>query len=361
MENYLILQAACWRGLLTKFGFSVLAMTALMTGLTENDDVPELPKDTLPQMIVVSKTPVGFETPPPFPANNPMTPEKVALGRRLFFDPILSKDGTVSCASCHRPDHGFAGRETISVGINGRKGTRNAPTILNRAFGTRFSWDGRDDTLEQQILGPLTSEAELGGDIKTVIANLKKDKSYPEQFQDVFGGRQDKSDLITVENIAKAIATFERTLTSSNSAVDKFRNRDYEALSKEARQGLWLFESRGGCWKCHNGPNLADEEFHNTGVGFGQLNRDLGRMKVTKNEEHRFQFKTPTLRDIEFTAPYMHDGSVKTLREVVEFYNKGGAPRDPGLDEDMKPLNLTDQEVGFIVEFLKALSGEPIK
>jgi cytochrome c peroxidase len=121
---------------------------------------------------------------------------------------------------------------------------------------------------------------------------------------------------------------------------------------------MWIFESRGGCWKCHSGSNLTDEEFHNTGVQFGKSNRDLGRIEATKNEKHKFQFKTPSLRDIEHSAPYMHDGSVKTLRDVVEFYNKGGAPDDPLLDEKMKPLNLSDDEVGFLVDFLKALSGD---
>ena len=346
-----------------------LQTTALLTTTStdddsKNDDVPELPVDDLPEKISISKIPVGFKSFPASPKDNPMTEAKAKLGRRLFFDPILSNDKTVSCASCHQPKHGFASPNPIAIGIAGKKGTRNAPSILNRGYGEVFSWDGRDDSLEKQVIGPLTSETELGGDLETIVANVKSDKTYVEEFAKVFSSKNSgnkKEALITIENIAKAIACFERTINSGNSAVDRFRNEEYEALSKEARQGLWIFESRGGCWRCHNGSSLSDEDFHNTGIGFGQDDRDVGRFVVSEKDEHRFLYKTPGLRDIEFTAPYMHDGSIKTLRDVVEFYNKGGHQDDPTLDEKMKPLNLTDEEIGFLVEFLKALSGEKMK
>ncbi len=353
---------------LTRFSFlihiAVVAcllspMLAAAAPTWNDDDVPVLPKDELPEKLDIKKIPVGFEKLPVAPKDNPTTLEKAQLGRRLFFDPVLSTNGTVSCASCHQPDHGFASPDTVSVGIGGQKGTRNAPTVLNRGYGKHFSWDGRDESLEAQSLGVLQSKSELGGDTDTVIANIKKDEQYVAAFAKVFSesgeGTGDK--YVTVENVTKAIACFERTLNSGNSKVDRFRNDEYDALSRAARQGLWIFESRGGCWKCHNGSNLADEEFHNTGVGFGKKERDLGRAKATQMAEHNFQFKTPTLRDIDHTAPYMHDGSAKTLKDVVEFYNKGGAPDDPLLDKDMKPLNLTEEEVGFLVEFLKALSS----
>lgn len=324
-----------------------------------NEDKPVVPKDELPPEIEIDLVPIGFEALPASPADNPTTVAKAKLGRRLFFDPILSNDGTVSCASCHQPKHGFASPDPVAVGIGGKKGTRNAPSILNRAFGKHFSWDGRDASLEQQVLGPLTSELELGGDLETILANIRKDSTYIDAFSDVFGAGSDSTEnLISTDNIAKAIACFERTINTGNSKVDRFRASEYEALSKSARQGMWIFESRGGCWKCHSGSNLSDEEFHNTGVQFGQTDRDLGRMEATKQEQDKFLFKTPSLRDVEHSAPYMHDGSVKTLREVVEFYNKGGSPEDPLLDEKMKPLNLTDEEVGFLVDFLKALSGD---
>ena len=327
---------------------------------TQKQTAPDLPVDDLPEEISITKVPVGFEELPKAPADNPTTVEKAKLGRKLFFDPILSTDGTISCASCHQPNHGFASPDPISIGIGGRKGKRNAPSVLNRVYGEHFSWDGRDESLEQQALGPLKSESELGGDLDTVIANIRKDQSYVDAFKAVFGSGKDDSteDIVTIENVTKAIACFERTLNTGNSKVDRFRASEYEALSKSARQGLWIFESRAGCWKCHSGSNLTDEDFHNTGVGYGIEDRDTGRFDSTKNEKHKFQFKTPSLRDVEHTAPYMHDGSVKTLKEVVEFYNKGGAPNDPMLDEDMQPLKLTDEEVGFLVEYLKALSGE---
>lgn len=324
----------------------------------ETDDKPVLPKDELPAKISIKKVPVGFDSLPKAPADNPTTVEKAQLGRRLFFDPILSNDGTVSCASCHQPEHGFASPDPVAIGIGGKKGTRNAPSVLNRVFGTQFSWDGRDSSLEQQALGPLKSETELGGDLDTVIANIRKDSSYVEAFAEVFNGGKSDGESVTIENITKAIACFERTLNTGNSQVDRFRSAEYEALSKSARQGLWIFESRAGCWKCHSGSNLTDEDFHNTGVGHGEENRDEGRMAATKDKKHQFQFKTPSLRDVERTPPYMHDGSLKTLREVVEFYNRGGNPKDQLLDDEMKPLELTDEEVVFLVDFLKALSGD---
>jgi len=338
----------------------LLPAWALAASPFNDDDAPVLPKDKLPKKIDIKKIPVGFRKLPAAPADNPTTLEKTQLGRRLFFDPILSTNGTVSCASCHQPDHGFASSNVVSIGIGGQKGTRNAPTILNRGYGKHFSWDGRDASLEVQSLGVLKSKSELGGDTDTVIANIKKDPKYVAAFSNVFSesGKATGDEFVTLENVTKAIACFERTLNSGNSRLDRFRNNDYNALSKAARQGLWIFESRGGCWRCHNGSNFADEEFHNTGVGFGKKDRDLGRAKATENAMHNFQFKTPTLRDVEHTAPYMHDGSVKTLKEVVEFYNKGGSPDDPAIDKDMQPLNLTEEEVGFLVEFLKALSGE---
>ena len=342
-----------------------LALTAPVVAAPplNDDDVPVIPKDELPKKIDLKKIPVGFEKLPVAPTDNPTTIEKAQLGRRLFFDPILSTNGTVSCASCHQPKHGFDSPDAVSVGIGGQKGTRNAPTILNRGYGKHFSWDGRDASLEAQSLGVLKSKTELGGDTDAVIANIKKDAKYVSAFSKVFSksGKEAGDEFVTLENVTKAIACFERTLNSGNSKLDRFRNDEYEALSKAARQGLWIFESRGGCWKCHNGSNLADDKFHNTGVGFGKKDRDPGRAKATENAKHNFQFKTPTLRDIEHTAPYMHDGSVKTLKEVIEFYNKGGSPDDPAIDKDMKPLNLTEEEVGFLVEFLKALSGNSDK
>ena len=318
-----------------------------------DEDKPKLPKDNLAEELMLESVPLGLEKLPEAPADNPTTREKVKLGRKLFFDPILSADGTVSCASCHQPEHGFASPEPMAIGLGGEKTKRNAPSLINRAYGQHFFWDGRSASLEQQAMGPLSNPSELGGDLKKVLKALINDSDYPAMFEKAFG-----AESVTIENVTRAIAAFERTLVRGNSGVDQFRAAKYEALSREARQGMWIFESRGGCWKCHSGPNFTDEDFHNTGVSFGTANRDTGRAQFTGKDADRFQFKTPSLRDVERTAPYMHDGSMKTLREVVEFYSQGGAPKDGLLDQKMQPLNLTEEEIGFLVAFLEALNSE---
>ncbi len=317
-----------------------------------------LPADTLPQQLEWGRAENGFESPPPVPADNPMSEEKVALGRKLFFDPILSEDGTVACASCHQPEHGFASPDPTAIGIGGRAGKRNAPSILNRAYGTVFLWDGAADSLEHQALVPIDHPDEFGSSREGVVSRLRAHQDYPRMFADAFGDASVQPETVSIDRMAKAIACFERTLVYGNTRVDRFRAAEYNALSKEARQGMWIFESAGGCWKCHGGENFTDDKFHNTGVDYGNPNRDLGRMTVTGDEADRHKFKTPSLRGVPLTAPYMHNGSMKTLREVVEFYNKGGSPEDPGLDPDLKPLNLSEREVDHLVAFLEALVRE---
>lgn len=324
---------------------------------------PNLPADSLPAEIDLESVPGGFLQRPVDPADNPTNAAKVQLGRRLFFDPILSSDGSVSCASCHQPDHGFAHPEPLAVGIGGQRTKRNAPSLWNRGYGSHFFWDGRSPTLEQQALGPISSPAELGGDVEKVLSAIRQHPEYPAAFAAAFPPEADSEtgEQVTIDRVAQAIASFERTLVSGDSPVDRFRRSEYAALSREARTGMWIFESRGGCWKCHSGPNFSDEDFHNTGVDFGNPDRDTGRMQFTGDPVDRFKFKTPSLRNVAQTAPYMHNGSVASLREVVQFYNKGGAPHDPGLDEAMKPLELTEEEVDYLVEFLKALTGEALR
>ncbi len=351
--------------------FGKITVAAILIGLSivgaprHNDDKkPILPADTLPEIVDLQFIPGGFSELPPTPENNRLTLAKVRLGRKLFFDPILSADGTVSCASCHQPEYGFASPDALAIGIDGKVGKRNSPSLLNRSYGTHFFWDGRSESLEKQALDPISNPDELGDDPAKVLAAIRANKDYAVAFQAAFGN--DSTDhpsptietLITMENLGKAIASFERTLLSGNSGVDRFHRAEYTALSQKARQGMWIFESRGGCWQCHSGPNFSDEKFHNTGVGFTDPDRDTGRLQFTEDEEDRHKFKTPSLRDVDLTAPYMHDGSVKTLKEAVEFYNKGGAPDDPGIDKKLKPLKLTDDEVEFLVEFLKAMTGE---
>lgn len=342
--------------------FCYVGVLVLLMGsaVRQSDAQSPLPADTLPQTLDPERVPVGMLASPETPKDNPTTQAKVELGRRLFFDPILSSDGKTACSSCHQPDHGFASPDPVAIGVEGRKGTRNAPSILNAAYAKSLTWDGREPTLESQVLGPLTNKLELGGDIDLVLSNLKKEPTYVAQFKKAFSKQNGDSEKITTENVAKAIASFERTVIGGDNGVDRFRRQDYRALSQSARTGMWIFESRGGCWKCHNGPNLTDEDFHNTGVSFGVSDRDTGKMAVTQDDQHAFQFRTPSLRNVELTAPYMHDGSIKTLREVVEFYNRGGSPDDPKLDEKMKPLGLSETEMDHLVEFLKALTGEQL-
>lgn len=321
----------------------------------QDQDSIDLPVDNLPEIKLNIEPPLGLKTNPEIPENNPQTDEKVALGRKLFFDPILSEDGKVACASCHKPDNGFAGTDPIAIGLNGRKGKRNAPSLLNKAYSSVLFWDGRTSTLEEQAIKPLSNENELSSDINIILKKLRENQEYVGMFESVFEA-QGAEAAVTPENIGSAIASFERTLVMGNTQVDRFHAAEYDALSKSARQGMWIFESRGKCWKCHNGETFSDQLFHNTGVSFGAADRDLGRFDHTELDEDKFKFKTPSLRGIELTAPYMHDGNLQTLREVVEFYNKGGSPDDPTLSDKIEPLNLTEAEVDNLVEFLKALS-----
>lgn len=338
-----------------------LILAAPIVGSANDKDgkPPALPKDTLPGAINIVDIPVGLYESRTVPEDNPLTAARVQLGRTLFFDPVLSADGTVACATCHRPDHGFASPEPIAIGIAGRKGTRNAPSLLNRAFGKTFFWDGRTATLEEQAIKPIVNEVELGNSYPALLAKLNKHETLPAAFAAAFDGDPAApAASVTKENIGRALAAFQRTLLLGNSPIDAFQMGDHAAMTKEERQGFWLFESRAGCWKCHSGPNYADENFHNTGVSFGTKDRDTGRFQATEKDADKFAFKTPTLRGVAHSAPYMHDGSLKTLREVVDFYNKGGSPKDQRLDSRMEPLGLSEKEVNLLVAFLTALSRD---
>jgi cytochrome c peroxidase len=323
----------------------------LALGSDVGSDNSRLPKDTLPVKLSFEKRPLGLDANPRVPKDNPLTEAKVRLGRRLFFDPILSGDGTVSCASCHDPSHGLAGKSRQSVGIGGQLTHRNVPSLWNRAYGTAFFWDGRESTLESQALRPIESPSEMGGSVDKAVERLRAHKDYPSLFQAAF------PDGVTSSTLAKSLASFERVLLAGNSKVDRFRAGEVAALSEHERHGLWLYESRGRCWRCHSGPNFTDESFHNTGVSWDQPPLDLGRFAITNKDSDRGRFKTPTLRNVTLTAPYMHDGSLASLEDVVEFYNRGGR-KNPYLDESIFPLGLTKEEMHDLVAFLKALSSE---
>jgi cytochrome c peroxidase len=321
--------------------FGLLIVAALCA-----EPPPSVPDDTLPKELALDKTPLGLGS-RPTPTDNTLTPARVALGRRLFFDPILSHDNTVACASCHRPDHGFSSPDARPRGIGGREAARRAPTLFNRAYGTAFFWDGRAGSLEEQALEPIANPNEMGSSVADAVARLKADAGYKEQFAAAF------DDGITPANLGKALASFERVLLRGDSPVDRFRQRgERSAMTSAELHGLWLYESKGQCWRCHSGTNFTDESFHNTGVGWGAP--DLGRHAVTKKDADRGKYKTPTLRGVKLTAPYMHDGSVKSLEDVVEFYNRGGGA-NPNLDPAVHPLNLSKEELADLVAFLKAL------
>jgi cytochrome c peroxidase len=329
--------------------FALLAaLVVLGTSVLAADAPPDLPRDTLPAKLALDEVPLGLDR-RPATKENPLTEQRVRLGRRLFFDPILSADRTVACASCHQPDHGFAGSEARPRGIRGQRVARRAPSLFNRAYGVSFFWDGRESTLEGQALRPIEDATEMGSTLPAVLDRLQADTTYKAQFEAAF------ADGVTAANLGQALASFERVLLRGDSPIDRFRRHgDTEALTPRERQGLWLYESKGRCWRCHSGANFTDEAYHNTGVSWGEVPEDLGRFAITKKEEDRGRFKTPTLRGVPLTGPYMHDGSLKSLEEVVEFYNRGGGA-NPNLDPVLTRLNLSKDEVCDLVAFLKAL------
>jgi cytochrome c peroxidase len=343
------------------------------------------------------------------PPDNPLTAEKVALGESLYFDKRLSADGTVSCSTCHDPANAFTDHNVVAIGVSGKSGTRNAPTILNAMFSDRLFWDGRAGSLEEQAKQPLTNPFEMGmGSYDAVVARIAGIPEYRQRFQRVFRKRG-----ITIDTIVKAIAAYERTQLSGNSPFDRFITGDQSAITKIQKRGWELFKGKAKCIECHSfsaaSPFFTDFKFHNTGIsvkgmdfkriegwvnqiknsGYENLRNEplsktenlpprarptdmsasllahtegfaeLGRFLVTKQPKDVGAFKTPTLRDVELTTPYMHNGSEKTLLDVVKFYNRGGNT-NPNLDERIRPLQLNDQEMNELVEFMRALTSDDV-
>jgi cytochrome c peroxidase len=320
-----------------------IAISAAIPLVAWADD-PQVPRDTLPARLASDRVPLGLDTLPETPRGS-----RVRLGRKLFFDPILSADRTVACASCHRPEKGFTSGDGRARGIHGQRTRRKPPTLFNRAYGSSFFWDGRETTLEVQALRPIEDPTEMGARLIDVVERLKSHTAYGPEFKAVF------DDGATAANIGKALAAFERVLLRGDSPVDRFRRKgEHAALTPSERHGLWLYESKARCWRCHSGPNFTDERLHNTGVSWGKEPLDLGRFHITHQDVDRGKFKTPTLRGVVLTAPYMHDGSLKTLEEVVNFYNRGGGA-NPYRDPILAPLGLSADEVRDLVAFLKAL------
>ena len=297
------------------------------------------------------QVPLGL-MPVQWPVDNPYSKQKVELGRLLYFDNRLSADGSVSCASCHHPKFAFADGLPVSTGIKGQKGGRSAPTVFNRAYSLAQFWDGRAASLEEQAKGPMANPIEMGNTHDGVVTRVKSIPGYKVLFASAFGAGE-----IDIDQVAKAIATYERTVLSGNSPYDRYRAGKKSAMTAQQIRGYDVFVNKAKCDQCHEGINFTTNAYHNLGVGTDRPNPDEGRSAVTRNPADWGAFKTPTLRESANTAPYMHDGSLKTLRDVVDYYDKGGIP-NKNLDEKIKPLRLTEQDKNDLVEFLKALNGE---
>lgn len=326
--------------------------------------------------------------PPIIPENNPVTEEKIILGRKLYFDKRLSFDNTISCATCHHPAFAFADGKPVATGIRGQKGARNSPTVLNALFYDFQFWDGRAATLEEQAKQPIINPVEMGmPSHEELIKKLRGIEEYRTLFKKAFG-----TEKFTIEHVAMAIATFERTLITLDSPFDRFINGDQNAISESAKRGWTLFNGKARCNTCHgftpSYPFFTDNKFHNIGVGakhlkerFEELARkaeqakspeeidklaleegfsELGRFVITKKRSDIGAFKTSGLRNIALTAPYMHDGSEPALESVIDFYDRGGEP-NPFLDGGIRPLGLTSQEKRDLVEFLKTLTGDSVE
>jgi cytochrome c peroxidase len=309
---------------------------------------------------IVVPSPLGLP-PVPVPANNPETAEGIALGRRLFYEKRLSADTSLACSSCHDPRLGFSDARKHSVGVGGKTGTRNAPTLINAAYTPLQFWDGRASSLEDQAGGPMSNAVEMNQSHEVSVSKLQADPTYRADFERAFGPGP-----VTIGKITKALAGFERTLISGNSPFDRYQyGGDKAALSSAALRGFAIFidEKKGNCGSCHTiGEKYAlftDGKFHNIGVGVndeGNLT-DLGRYSESKQEAEKGAFKTPTLRNIAKSAPYMHDGSLKSLSDVVDYY-AGGGNSNPYLDDRIKHMHLSGPERLDLVAFLEALTGD---
>ncbi len=272
--------------------------------------------------------PLGLDLYLPVPEANPLTAEKVELGRRLFFDRRLSRDNSIACSSCHDLERAFSDDRPIAVGVFGRQGRRNAPALINRGYGRSFFWDGRVSTLEEQVLKPIQDPNEMDLTLAEATARVG----------------------LPPDEISRALASYVRSILSGDSPYDRFVNGDRSALTPEQQLGLQIFRGKGNCTACHVGPNFTDERLHNTGVAW----RDW---KLADPGAGQGNFKTPTLREVARTAPYMHDGSLATLKDVIEFYDGGGRP-NPNLDPEIRSLRLSPAEKRHLVAFLRAFSGQ---
>jgi len=308
---------------------------------------------------------VGVLAKPEFPSNNPYSKEKEELGKMLFFDPRLSKSGQISCANCHDPELGWADGRRVAYGHDRQQGTRNTPTILNIIYAKEYFWDGRAATLEEQAKAPIENPVEMNFHSRLAVKRIAKIKGYGEYFQKAFG-----DDKVTEEKITKAIATFERGIISPKSRFDKFISGKRDELTDSEINGLHLFRTKANCINCHNTPYFSDQKFHNVGLTyFGREYEDLGLYNISKKNEDVGKFKTPTLREISQTAPYMHNGLFPHIRGVLNMYNAGmpdekrnrESPLAPKKSAMLEKLNLTENELADLENFLKTLHSYQYK
>lgn len=326
-----------------RFGIVLLlaAVAGGCSGVSEgpDDSGGNLPPAGFPEMIV--------------PADNPTTEAKALLGRHLFYDTRFSRDFSTSCGSCHLQEHAFSDTLSFSRGVEGRTGTRNAPSLTNVGYNTSFLWEGGVPTLEQQAIVPVLHPDEMDMHTDTLVARLESEPVYAPLFRNAWG-----DGAITIERITKSLAAFQRTLVSGDAPYDRYRLGDASAMTDAAKRGEELFfNETGDCFHCHGGYNFTDNDFHNNGLA---ATADEGRFGVTQRGLDRGKFKTPTLRNIAVTAPYMHDGRFATLEDVLDHYNAGGEGH-PNSDPLMRPLGLTDGEKRDLIEFLKGLTDEKFR
>jgi cytochrome c peroxidase len=319
---------------------------------------------------------IGPLPPVPVPEDNPMTPEKVELGRLLFFDARLSADGSLACVSCHLPYQGWTTNTPLSPAYPTNMERRNSQTLINVAYNKALLWDGRAAVLEKQALGPIQNPLHMNQNLDLLVEKLNAVPDYAERFQKVFGTS------VTPDGLGKALAAFERTLITRNAPFDRYMEGDRQAMSESARRGMELFKAKARCVLCHNGPNFTDSQFHNLGVPdapllahplvqasirfdakrmnvqeYQQVKEDWGRYLVTKDEKDKGAFKTPTLRNVTQRDPYMHNGAFQSLDDIIDFYDKGGGAV-AGKSPLIQPLGLTPREKRDLLAFLQALTGE---
>lgn len=329
-------------------------------------DISQWEKPELDEEVIADFQDIGVLPKMIFPENNPYSEAKKELGKMLFFDPRLSKSKQISCASCHDPELAWGDGRTISYGHNRQTGKRNSPSLLNIGYHSVFFWDGRAVSLENQALGPITDPVEMAATETISIKNIKKIKGYKPYFREAFGDEK-----ITIERILKAIATYERTITSKKSKFDSFIEGKSDIFTDEEVIGLHLFRTKAGCINCHNTPLFSNQKFHNVGLSYyGRTFEDLGKYNITHKKEDVGKFKTPSLREIGRTAPYMHNGLMPNLEGIIEMYNAGMPrvkPKEnqkndslfPVTDPLLKKLNLTKKEQNALKAFLLTLSSSP--